>query len=100
MSDQTATSIQPIERSEHRDVNGVQVKAVAPYALDTVSGNLTAMSAGMIPAPYDYVAYTATSGIIDTYQFYSGGSGGTLVATITIQYTGTDKSQISSVGRT
>lgn len=57
-------------------------------------------SSGLIPKAYDYVAYTNTSSTVDTYKFYSGGSGGTLVATLTLSYTDTTKGQISSVART
>lgn len=46
---------------------------------------------------YDYVSYTNTNSTTDTYTFKVGGSGGVTVATLTIVYTDTTKSQISSV---
>ena len=48
---------------------------------------------------YDYVALTQTS-TTDVYTFKIGGAGGTLISTITITYTGTDKSTISTVIKT
>lgn len=61
---------------------------------------LAAGPAGLVTTPWDYLAYTATSSTVDTYQFYLGGSGGTLQATLTITYTDTTKSQISSLAKT
>jgi len=53
----------------------------------------------LIPKAYDYVtgSYTTTS---DQYIFKIGGTGGTTVATITIEYTGSDKAAIKTVTKT
>jgi hypothetical protein len=42
---------------------------------------------GFNSTAYDSLTYTATSGTVDTYQYYAGGTGGTVVATVTITYT-------------
>lgn len=55
---------------------------------------------GLIPFAFDYVAYTNTSPTIDTYVYKTGGSGGATVATITITYTDSTKTQVSTVART
>lgn len=53
-----------------------------------------------IPA-YDYVERGWTAGTFtEVWSFYSGGSGGTLVATITIVYDDVDMSNIISVTKT
>lgn len=48
---------------------------------------------------YDYVANTSTS-TSDTFRFYSGGSGGSLVATVALVYTDTTKGTIFTVTKT
>ncbi len=61
---------------------------------------LTPTSAGiLVPYNYDYIGYTNTNTTTDTYVYKTGGSGGTTVATITIVFTDTTKSQISTVTR-
>jgi len=51
--------------------------------------------AGMIPSGYDYIGYTdnATS---DVYTYKTGGSGGTTVATITVNFTDTTKDTLAA----
>jgi len=48
---------------------------------------------------HDYLALTAGA-TTDTWTFYTGGSGGTLVATVTITYTDGTKAVIANVART
>jgi hypothetical protein len=54
---------------------------------------------GFNSSSYDSVVYTNTSTTVDTYQYYAGGTSGTLRATVTITYTDTTKSQVSTVVR-
>ena len=49
---------------------------------------------------YDYLSVTYPTATTEQYQFYSGGSGGTLVATIQIVYTDSTKEFITSVTKT
>lgn len=55
---------------------------------------------GLILAEFDYIAYTNTNSTTDTYVYKFGGSGGSIVATITIVYTDTSKNTISTVTKT
>lgn len=55
---------------------------------------------GLSISAYDYIGYTNTSSLIDTYVYKTGGSGGTTVATLTITYTDTTKAQPSTVVKT
>lgn len=64
----------------------------------TLTGGLGSTPLGGLALPsYDYMAYTNTNTTTDTYKFYSGGAGGTLVATEVIVYTDTTKSQVSTL---
>lgn len=55
---------------------------------------------GQSSTAYDTVVYTNTSSTVDTYTYKSGGTGGTTTATVTITYTDSTKSQLSTVVRT
>ena len=55
--------------------------------------------AGMIPSSYDYISQTIGS-TSKTFVFKTGGSEGTTVSTITINYTDTTLSTMSSVVKT
>lgn len=54
----------------------------------------------LIPTAYDYIGMNYAGATADVYTYKTGGSGGTTVATLTVNYTGVDKSVISSVVRT
>jgi hypothetical protein len=79
-------------------------KTGVPVAVDPTTGrilgNTIVSGTGLLPTSYDYVAYTNTSSLIDTYVYKTGGSGGTTVATVTITYTDITKVQLSTVART
>ena len=53
-----------------------------------------------IPDSYDYVSVAYPDTTTEVYSFYTGGSGGTLVCTITIVYTDATKDFISTAART
>lgn len=55
---------------------------------------------GLVPKVYDALTYTATSGTVDTYKYYTSGTGGTLVATLTVTFTAADHATLTSVVRT
>jgi len=63
----------------------------------TITGSIEV--AGLIPESYDYVSLTQAT-LTDVWTFYTGGSGGTLVATVTITYTDSGKETISNIART
>lgn len=81
--------------------DNVDAKKVAIYNWDNTSQEWFRSSAAatMIQSPYDYVSITYNS-TANVYQFYLGGSGGTLVGTITLQYSDSTKSQLNTVART
>lgn len=79
-----------------------QVEAVQMYVWDGVkpalwTGAIT--NGGIVTGSYDYVSvvYASTT---DTYTFKTGGSGGTLVATVVITYTDSTKALVSIVVKT
>ena len=49
---------------------------------------------------YDYVAVTYPTTSTETYTFYSGGSGGTIVATVALVYTDNTKNSLSTLTKT
>lgn len=49
---------------------------------------------------FDYIAATYPSSTQEVYTYKAGGSGGTTVATITVNYTDANKTSISSVAKT
>ena len=63
----------------------------------TISGSI--QIAGLLPESWDYVSLAQNS-TQDIWTFYTGGSGWTLVATITMTYTDGTKATISTVART
>lgn len=54
----------------------------------------------LVPRKYDYIAYTSTNATTDTYVYKTGGSGGTTVATVTIVWTDSNKTQVSTTAVT
>lgn len=95
--------ITEIENQEHispqKTGDNVAAKKVVPYGFGT--GNTW----GRVPLPlidfaYDYVSFTNPDAN-DNYQiltFYTGGSGGTIVRTLTLTYDAS--SNITSIART
>ena len=54
----------------------------------------------LVTKPFDYVAASYPTTTQEIYQFYLGGSGGTLQSTVTINYTDATKANISTVALT
>lgn len=52
----------------------------------------------LIKVSYDYISATYPSGTQEVYIFKTGGSGGSTVATVTVNYTDTTKNSILNVG--
>lgn len=63
------------------------------YQVQSVSGSF-------VTVQFDSLQVTYTSATIETYQFFTGGLSGTLVATLTVTYTDSTKANLSSVVRT
>lgn len=49
---------------------------------------------------YDYIAVTYPSGTQTVYTYYIGGSGGTIVGILTINYVDSTQAQILNVSKT
>lgn len=71
-------------------------------ALDVyVQGGEVVAAGGLLDGiTYDYVGVTYPSGTQEVYKFRVGGSGGTLVATVTVDYTDATKVSLSAVTKT
>lgn len=55
---------------------------------------------GLLSETYDYVSVNYASATQEIYTFKTGGSGGTTVATVTINYTDSTKANLSNVAKT
>ena len=62
-----------------------------------VTGGLGTILAGIT---YDYILATYPTASSEQFVFKVGGSGGTTVATVVVQYTSASKANISSVTKT
>lgn len=56
--------------------------------------------AGISESDWDYVAVTYPTGTQEVYTFKTGGSGGTTVVVVTINYTDSTKANILNVAKT
>jgi len=59
-----------------------------------------AQSSGLGLPAYDYVSLTISPSTTETYVFKQGGSGGTTVATVVIEYTDATRATMVSVTKT
>lgn len=71
----------------------------ATRALVDNDGNVQTISGLSLPK-YDYVSLALTDADTETYTFKTGGSGGTTVATVVINYTDSTKTTIVNVTKT
>lgn len=55
---------------------------------------------GLISNPYDYIAVTYPTATQEVYTFKTGGAGGTVVSTITVNYVDATKNQLLNVSKT
>ena len=62
--------------------------------------DVSATFTGLINFTWDYVSVAYPDTITEVYTYKTGGSGGTTVATVTIVYTDTTKSALSTVTKT
>lgn len=87
-------------------VKGGEKQAIQKTADEVVSGNETEYCFktkpinALVKEQYDYVAVTYPSATQEVYAFKTGGSGGTTVATVTVNYTDSTKANISNVAKT
>jgi hypothetical protein len=94
-------------------VSSADETTTVPVAVDPTTGALLTYGAGGSTATvvgigpigqyqvnYDSIVYTNTNATTDTYTYKAGGTSGTTTATVTIVYTDSTKSQVSTVVRT
>lgn len=99
MSDGAQTN-PSLDRSEHIDEN-VSAKRVGMYVWDGSNWQRSNGAMGkLVTVAFDYVGYANTDTITDTYTYKTGGSGGATVATVTVVYTDTTKTQPLTITRT
>lgn len=55
---------------------------------------------GLVNVAYDYIAASYPTDTQEVYTFKSGGSGGTTVKTVTVDYVDSSKAQLSAVTAT
>ena len=107
---------QPMDQDRHVVTSVSSVDGITPFPLEVnpttgrllvdvtggggSTGNVGIDPVGQNGVNYDSIVYTNTSTTIDTYVYKTGGVAGTNTATITITYTDTTKTQISTVVRT
>jgi len=111
LKDHDGTDRLEITTANAAKVDGSAVtQPVSATALPLPSGAATAIkqladdhnvqiSNKLIPEKWDYTSL-AVDTLTDTWTFYTGGSGGTLVATVVITYTDAAKGTISNVAKT
>lgn len=95
-----------ITKAEHIGPNdtgdNIEAKRVAMYGADT-TGSWSRMSSTfgkLVPEKYDYIAATYPTTSTEVYTYKTGGSGGTTIATVTVVYSDSTKTILSSVART
>lgn len=100
-------SAETVTRSEHIDPkttgDNIQAKRVALYGYDSTNNSWARASSTfgkLVPEKYDYITATYPDSVTEVYTYKSGGSGGTLVATVTVVYTDSTKANVSTVART
>lgn len=81
------------------DALSVEIVDANGNQLGGTTGILTLESTGLVPKVYDYISY-ASGTLTDVYTYKTGGANGATVATLTVTWTTSGKSVLSSVART
>ena len=89
------THWQNVVKGAHRDVDGDDKQFT--LAVDKDSWANGSIVSGI---KYDALTGEETSSTVETYRYYEGGTGGTLLATVVVTYSDDTKCFISSVVRT
>jgi len=95
MSDNTTVSNSPT--SSNSDIP-VKTTDEGGYHIQHV--NVDSLASGFSLPEFDYVAVTYPSATQEVYEFKVGGSGGSTVATITVNYTDSTKDFVLNVAKT
>lgn len=57
-------------------------------------------NSALVPFAFDYISANYSGATTDVYTYKTGGSGGTTVATVTVTWTNSTKTVLSTVART
>ena len=86
-----------LDREENVTKGNLSAKRVALYTYNSSTDTLSPYG-GLTPAvDYDYLDVQQTDADTETYVFKDGGSGGTTVRTIVVNYTSSTKNDIDNV---
>jgi hypothetical protein len=68
---------------------------------EVTNGNLNVVTSNtLITSPFDYISASYPTATSEVYTYKLGGSGGTTVGTITVNYTDSSKVSITNVAKT
>jgi hypothetical protein len=83
--------------------NAITDRTATQVVTLTTSGTTTALDVNLansiINVSYDFISVAYPDGLTEVYTYKSGGSGGSVVATITVVYTTVAKDFVSTVAR-
>ena len=69
---------------------GSGTKIALPVSIYNTDGNHLNLASGLVPENFDYISLTYTSGNLTGVVYRTGGSGGTVVATLALTYDPSD----------
>lgn len=69
------------------------------YDADNEAVKVVPVAGQIVTDKYDYISVTYPSATQEVYEFKTGGSGGTTVATVTINYTDASKDFLLNVSK-
>jgi hypothetical protein len=94
----TSEKSNALDREENITKGNLSAKKVALYTYDATTDSLIPVGSALTPAvDYDYLDVQQTDTDTETYIFKSGGSAGTTVQTIVVNYTSDTKQDIDEV---
>lgn len=105
MADPGGNTLPRLARAEHIGPNdtgdNIEAKRVANYVWDGSAWSRMTPPGGLIAGvDYDYIDVQQTDADTETYIFKTGGSGGTTIRTIVVNYTSSTKADIDNVAWT
>jgi hypothetical protein len=87
-----------LDREENITRGNLSAKRVVNYAYDSSTDTLQPAAPNLTPGTdYDYIDVQQTDTDTETYVYKLGGSGGTTVRTVVVNYTDATKANIDNV---
>lgn len=81
-------------------LKSVDRPAVHGMVVVNPDGSSVGAISSLTPSEYDYISVTYPSATQEVYVFKNGGSGGTTVSTVTLNYTDSTKESLSNAAKT